>query len=275
MCREFDGGWPLWRAIRYGKIRTLGDKEPSLAKTWWMADLRMTDLTRAPGASHGRDLPVAKSRRAIRIARLHSIFVRYIRHFIVVGCGGAILALGIIVFFDPFKRIPRNLSVSSVGLRGSVVTLEAPKMKGVRQDGQPFELKGLSGTQDILKPNVVSIVGVDAKIGMDDTTTTSVTAGTGVYDSSQDVVWLRNDVRIRNGGGGYDMRMRSAQMDLNSGELRTEEPVIVLLDGTSTVTADRMRISEYGHKVSFEGGIKSTIEDTDVGDGNSSAQVAK
>src|SRR5579862_5186295 len=102
----------------------------------------MTDATRASGRCGGRlDLPVGTPARGeIRTARKHSLFVRYLRTFIVIGCSLAVLALGIVIMFDPFKRVPRNLTVGSVGLQGSTVTLATPKMNGFRQDGEPFEL---------------------------------------------------------------------------------------------------------------------------------------
>lgn len=238
----------------------------------------MTDLTRAPRVPGGRlDLPVGKSRRAIRVARLHSGFVRYLRQFIIFGCGIAVLTLGIIALFDPFKRLPRNLSVSQVGLQGSVVTLQTPKTKGFRSDGQPFELTGVSGTQDILNSHVINLVGVDAKVGLDDVTTAKITSRTGIYDSSQDIVWLRSDVRIRNDVSGYDMRLRSATVDFNSSALVTEEPVFVSMDNGSTISADRMDITDSGHKISFEGEVKSVVVtgDTDADTSTDSEEAAK
>jgi lipopolysaccharide export system protein LptC len=220
----------------------------------------MADPARVRTAPGGRfDLPVGQSRRAIRIAMVHSVFVRYLRHFIIFGCSFAVLALGIIVLFDPFKRLPHNLSVAQVGLQGSVVTLQGPKTTGVRSDGEPFELNGVSGTQDILNPHVINLVGVDAKIGLDDATTAKVTADTGIYDSSEDVVWLRTNVRIKNDVSGYDMHLRSATLDLNSSALVTEEPVFVTVDGGNTISADRMDITDSGHKISFQGQVNSSI----------------
>jgi lipopolysaccharide export system protein LptC len=233
----------------------------------------MADLARVRTAPGGEfDLPVGQSRRAIRTARLHTVFVRYLRHFIIFGCSFALLALGIVVFFDPFKRLPHNLSVAQVGLHGSVVTLQSPKTRGIRADGQPFELKGVSGTQDILNPHVIDLVGVDAKIGLDDATTAKVTADTGIYDSSADVVWLRTNVRISNAVGGYDMHLRSATLDLNSSALVTEEPVLVTMDGGDTISADRMDITDSGHKISFQGQVNSSIV---MGEAENSGEAAQ
>ncbi|MGH6817295.1 MAG: LPS export ABC transporter periplasmic protein LptC [Methylovirgula sp.] len=185
------------------------------------------------------------------------------------------LAIGIIVLFDPFKRLPHNLSVAQVGLHGSVVTLEAPKTRGIRADGQPFELSGVSGTQDILNPHVINLVGVNAKVGLDDATTAKVTADTGVYDSSENVVWLRTNVRIKNDVSGYDMHLRSATLDLNSSALVTEEPVLVTMDGGNTISADRMDITDNGHEISFQGQVNSSIVTGEADSDTNSEEAAQ
>jgi len=235
----------------------------------------MTDVS-APRVSAGRlELPKGKSRRAVRIARLHSLFVRCLRHFIIIGCGVTVVALAVIVLFDPFRKLPRNLSVRSVGLEGTMVTLQAPKMKGFRQDGEPFELNGLSGTQDMLKPDIVNLVGVDAKLGMEDQTTAKITARAGIYDNSRDIIWLRDGVRIKNGDSGYEMRMNTARVDFKANSLATQEPVTVLLDGGSTIKAASMVITDNGHKISFGGGVSSAINSPDDASGNSQVETAE
>ncbi len=233
-----------------------------------MADLARLRTT--PGGS--LDLSVRQSRRAIRVARLHSVFVRYLRHCIIFGSSFAVLALGIVILFDPFKRLPHNLGATDVGLKGSMVTLKSPKTEGMRSDGQPFELTGISGTQNILDPHVINLVGVNAKIGLDDATTAKVTADTGIYDSSADIVWLRTNVRIKNAVSGYDMHLRSATVDLNSSAFVTEDPVFVNMGSGSTISADRMDITDNGHKISFVGQVQSSIV---MGDADSEANSAE
>jgi lipopolysaccharide export system protein LptC len=232
----------------------------------------MTDLARVSSVPGRRlDLPVRKTRRAIRVARLHSVFVRYLRQFIVFGCSLAVLGIGIVILFDPFKRLPHNLSIAQVGLQGSLVTLKTPKTTGFRADGRPFELEGVSGTQDLLNSHVVNLVGVNAKIGLDDATTARITAAKGIYDSNQDIVWLRNNVRIKNDIGGYDMHLMSATVDLNSSALITKEPVLVTMNNGSTITANSMDIGDSGHKITFEGQVNSSIV---AGDAGSAAEEA-
>jgi lipopolysaccharide export system protein LptC len=219
----------------------------------------MTDLTRSPEASRGGlDLAAADPRQAIRRARFHSLLVRHVRLGIIISCSLAIGFVGVVAFFDPFKRIPANISIGHVGMQGSRVTMAAPKMTGRRPNGQPFEVTGESGIQDILTPSVMQLLGVDAKIGMDDSTMSKITAQSGIYDSSKDMIWLKGKVRIIN-NGGYDIHMPSATVNLKSSALVSNEPVIVVLNG-GRVAADHMDIEDNGHKISFDGGVQSIVD---------------
>lgn len=232
-------------------------------------DLRMTDLTRAPAKAASRlELPVGTSRHAVHHARWHSLFVRSLRSFIIIGCTLIVVVVGAIIIFNPFRQIAKNLSSSAVGLQGTTVTLSSPKMHGIRQDGQPFELTGGVGTQDILNPGVVKLAGVNAKMVMDDRTTTRITSISGVYDSNRDYVWLNDNVQIKNDDAGYDLFTQRAEMDFNSGKMLTDAPVKLLLSGGSVVHADRMVVTDNGHKISFQGHISSVIDPGDADTGS-------
>lgn len=237
----------------------------------------MTDLARGTQASRGGlDLATADPRQAIRRARLHSLFVRHIRLAIIVSSTLAIVFVGVIALFDPFKRLPGNISVGHVGLQGSRVTMTAPKMSGRRPNGQPFELTGVSGIQDILKPSVIELLGVDARIGMDDSSTSKITAQSGVYDSNKDTILLKGKVRIIN-DGGYDIHMPSATVDIRSSALVSKEPVVVFLNG-GRVAASSMEIEDNGHKISFDGNVDSLVDSSinvDTGESGVPTEASK
>jgi lipopolysaccharide export system protein LptC len=184
--------------------------------------------------------------------------VKHVRTLIIISSGLAIASVAIIAFFDPFKRLPGKVSIAGVGMQGSRVTMKSPKMAGMRSNGRPFELEGVSGIQDVLKPNLIELSGVKAKIVMDDLTTSRITARDGLYDSSNDVISLKGNVHIIN-DSGYDVRMPSATVNVRSSSLITKEPVVVLLNG-GRVVADRMDIEDDGHKISFDGDVHSTVD---------------
>lgn len=265
-------GWSRLRITMFGRILPVkyGHFTRTGSETGSKKAERMTKLVHGPEAPRQRlDLMTrADPGKAIRRAQRHSLLVRHIRLAIVVISGFAIISVAIVAIFDPLKRLPGNISVGQVGLKGSLVTMAAPKMAGMRPNGEPFELHSLSGVQDILKPDIVKLFGVNAKIVMDDSSTSRITAASGVYDSSKDMIWLKGDVHIIN-DSGYSMHMPSAAVNIKSSALVTKEPVVVLLNG-GRIAAASMDIEDNGHKISFDGNVKSVVDSRLTVDGDDS-----
>ncbi len=227
---------------------------------------RNADVT--DGMASGRyEMVVPQRRDALRTADRHSARVRFLRRAIIIGASVSVLVIGTIALFDPLKHLPVTISVASVKLNGTRVTMEEPKMTGYRKDGRAFEVVATSGIQDLLDTNVTDLIGVKAKIVMGDDSTARVTAGYGVQDSLHDTIKLRENVHIMN-ATGYEFFLKSMAMNFKSGDIVTEEPATLLVNGMK-IDADKMAISDNGHKVTFEGGVKSVIDqnstDTSVG----------
>ncbi len=223
----------------------------------------MTD--RMAGARY--QMVVPQRRDALRTAGRHSARVKFLRRAIIIGATLGTAFITIIAAFDPFKHMPINLTVSSVSLNGTRVTTTDPKMTGYRKDGRAYQVIAASGIQDILDTNVTDLIGVKAKVVMGDDSTARVTAGYGVHDSLHDTIKLRDNVHIKN-ANGYEFIMKTMSMDFKTSDIVTDDPATLLLNG-ARFDADRMSISDNGHKVTFEGSVKSVIDqnstDTSVG----------
>jgi lipopolysaccharide export system protein LptC len=213
------------------------------------------------------EIVVPQRRDALRTADRHSARVRFLRRTIIIGAAVTTAFITVIALFDPFKHLPISVSVASVHLNGTRVTTEDPKMTGFRKDGRAYEINASSGIQDILDTNVTDLVGVKAKVVMGDDSTARVTAGYGTHDSLHDTMKLRENVHIMN-ASGYEFIMKSVTMNFKSNDMVTDEPATLLLNG-ARFDADRMTISDNGHRVTFEGSVKSVIDqdstDTSVG----------
>jgi lipopolysaccharide export system protein LptC len=171
------------------------------------------------------------------------------------------LALALIsgaVFIYPFRHLPADFSVKRVGLDGTKVTVDFPKITGVQNNGRPFEIKARSGIQDISAPSIIELKDIESSLGAADSSTSWVSAAHGVYDSSSERLTLEGDVRIKS-SNGYDIWLRTARVDFKSGGLVSDEPVKVVLDG-GAIEAKELDVSDNGHKVSFGGDVTSTIE---------------
>jgi len=212
------------------------------------------------------DMTPSASRGGFKAAHRHSGRVRLLR---LVAIAGAFLAIALIsatALLNPLKGLPGDISIGRVGVEGTKVTVESPKITGAQKDGSPFEITARSGIQDITKPDIIELLGIDSKIGAADASTTSVRAARGVYDSLHDKMTLEGDIQIKS-STGYDVRLKTARIDFKTGGLVSEEPVKVLLDG-GTVAAQQIDVSDNGHKVSFGGDVTSWL---DTGAGMSDA----
>lgn len=204
------------------------------------------------------DVTPARSRGGFKAAHRHSAQVRLLRRAAIAGSLLAVVLISAAVLVNPLRRLPVDISVGRVGIDGTKITVESPKISGIQTDGHPFEIKARSGIQDIAVPNIIELLGVDSKIGAADASTTWVRAARGIYDNMHDKMTLEGDIQIKN-SAGYDIRMDTARIDFKTGGLVSEGPVRVNLSG-GTVAAKQLDVSDNGHKVSFGGDVNSIID---------------
>lgn len=197
-------------------------------------------------------------RGGLAAARRHTIFVRILRGAAVAVClvGVAIVVSGALL--APSRHLPAALAAAGVAFDGSKITLESPKISGYQLDRKPYSIKARRGVQDIANPHMLELLDIDAGIGTGDDKTTQVVASRARYDSQNELVLLNGNVRITS-ASGYDLAMQEARVDFKSGTLVSESPVDLRLAG-ATVSGGRMTIDDRRHVISFDGGVKSSIE---------------
>ncbi len=220
----------------------------------------------------GLDLTPAAWRGGFKEARRHSARVLLLRQTAVAGSVLAIAFIVAAVLIDPLRNLPVDVSVKQVGLEGTKVTVDLPRVSGLQKNGRPFEIKARTGVQDVAVPNILELQDIESALGTGEDSTTWVSAAHGVYDSSNDKLALDGDVRIKS-STGYDIWLRTARIDFKSGGLVSEEPVRVVLDG-GAVEAKELDVSDNGHKVSFGGEVTSRIENGEEEEG-ASRQIAE
>ncbi len=216
----------------------------------------MTDFTDA-AASRPGTFALAEARRIIaqKQAERHSIRVRYLRKVIIIGCAAGAGLLTIFTLFDPFRPTIGGLTIGQLGLNGTKVTMEQPKLNGFRKDGRAYEVRASSGVQDIREPNLIDLTDIDAKIAMADRSNTNITARSGTYDSKGEWMDMRGEVRIKS-EAGYDVTMKSAHMDFKAGTMVSKEPVTVQMR-SGMVAADQVNVTDNGQIMTFENNVKS------------------
>ena len=217
--------------------------------------------TRADGARQGMDYTPAVRTGAFKSADRHSARVRFLKRTMIIGSLLGVTGVVLVATVNPFRHLPGSVSLAGVGVNGTKITMELPKISGVQQGGGPYEVKAKAGIQDITKPSIMDLVGVDARVGMADATTTHITSEHGTYDSKADRMLLSGDVKIAN-TSGYTLNLQSALVDFRAGVLSSHERLRVDIQG-GAVAADDMSISNDGHVINFTGNVASVFESGD------------
>ena len=190
-----------------------------------------------------------------RAAARHSRLVRLLR---VAVPAAVVLSMAMIVgisIFNPFRMIMSRLPVdmSNLVVSGTKITMETPHLSGFSPDGRPYELWAKTATQDLTDPDNVELAVLRAKVLMEDKSTMTMDARTGLFNSKTQLLKLYKDIFMQT-STGYEARLTQALIDIGQGTVTSDEPVDVkLLNGT--LIGQRMRITEHGELVRFEGGV--------------------
>lgn len=194
---------------------------------------------------------------AFRAARRHSTQVRLLKFGLALAVAGGVSLLIIFTLFQPFRGAPEKATVASVGISGSRITMELPRLSGFRQDSRPYTVTAKSAIQDVRKPNVIELNDLDATIAMGDDSRAHVTALLGIYDTVRETMDLKTNVRMKT-DTGYEVRLESAAVDFKAGSLVSGEPVRVFMTN-GTITANSMRVADGGKAMVFEGDVKTVM----------------
>jgi lipopolysaccharide export system protein LptC len=189
------------------------------------------------------------------VAARHSRMVRALRiavPAIVILAMAAIVAVSV---FNPFRMLlPKlPLDMGNLVVSGTKITMESPHLSGYSTDQRPYELWAKTATQDLTDPDHVDLRTLRAKVLMEDQTTVTLDARTGLFDSKLQLLDLHKDIFLQS-STGYEATLSQAFVDIGKGIVTSEEHVDVkLLNGT--LTADRLRITGGGEVVRFEGNV--------------------
>lgn len=208
-----------------------------------------------PGrAGNGPSFPPRQ--RAFQAAARHSRRVKLLRRAIVgfAALGG--ISLFLISYFHTSDLPGAHLKLDRLGLSGDKITMENPKLTGVRRDGRPFEVTARSGIQNPRNPGQMDLDALDAKIRMTDDGDTRIVGDHGTYDSNAQSLLLSGHVHITS--GSYNLTMDRALMNFKSNTMNANEPVLLTF-GDGWISANSMSMSNNGAQLSFVGNVQSML----------------
>ena len=206
------------------------------------------------------------------IAARHSRMVRVLRVAVPAAVILAMAAVVAVSIFNPFRMLlPKlPLDLGNLVVSGTKITMESPHLAGYTNDRRPYEVWAKTATQDVTDPDHVDLRALRAKVLMEDQSTLTLDARTGLMDTKQQLLDLRKDIFLQT-STGYEARLSQAYVDMGKGTVTSDEHVDVkLLNGT--LTADKLRITGGGEVVRFEGNVVMNLDK--LGDEAAPSQTA-
>lgn len=199
-----------------------------------------------------------KRARAFDEAMRHSRRVRFLRKAIPITIVGTLTLMLVARVYNPFRSSIPDVQVSSVGVSGSKLTMEMPKLSGFKKDNKAYEMTASAASQDIKSPSIVELTEPTARIEMQKGSWVRLTAAKGLYDTVTEKLHVNEKVTVRS-DSGLDMRLREAKVDFKTGNMATDQPVEVdMPDGW--VRSERMNVTENGKIIIFEGRVRSEFK---------------
>jgi lipopolysaccharide export system protein LptC len=203
--------------------------------------------------------------RAFAAARRHSILVRALRVGLKVGAAAAVLATICIGLYQNFGRPLAGLSGGALGIEGTKVRMDSPRLTGFRKDGRPYLVNAAKAMQDALHPTIVELSGIDADLATSDNVSVKLTANSGIYDTSAEHLDVADNVRIKS--PQYDVAMKSASIDFRNGLYVSKEAVTIVTSSGMKIDADSISGNDSGRELQFEGNVRSLFQPAETAEG--------
>ena len=208
--------------------------------------------TEAPMGAQGMGVSVE----AYRLAKRHSAHVRVLK----VALPVAAIIIGIVFVIVSIVRtyIPSELQVESATIEDGKIVMRNPAISGRNNDGISYSMKAERALQDMKQPDVITLENIKAKVPVNETTIAEVVATAGVYDRGQNLLDMIAPFTISL-NSGLEAAFRSAHLDINGGNMSTEEPVSIR-SREASIVAQSLRMTDKGRVVVFEGKVVVNVD---------------
>jgi lipopolysaccharide export system protein LptC len=202
--------------------------------------------------------------RAFRAAARHSSHVRFLRVAVPVVVAAGIVALTLATWFNPARimaKLPTGASLGSMGISGTKITMELPRLEGYTRDARPYVLTAKSAAQDLTKPDRMELSDIHAKMETAEKAVVEMSAVSGLYHSKSDQLTLHDHIVITS-SSGYSGELTEAVVDMHSGHIVSDKPVKVkMLNGV--LNANRLEVE--GELIRFDGGVTLDLDGHSAG----------
>jgi len=185
--------------------------------------------------------------------------VRVLRRSIPVAIVLILGATVLVRWLDPLKVLVRfPLDAGSLVIKGTKITMEAPKLSGYTREQRWYEMNAKGATQDVTKPDLIELDEVRAKIESADKTTFYLSSKDGLYNRKTSILNLSNNI-VLTSTSGYEMHLEEAVIDTANGGVVSDKHVYAFTKD-SRINSDRLEVENSGEVVRFVGNVVMNLD---------------
>ncbi|MDI1343936.1 MAG: LPS export ABC transporter periplasmic protein LptC [Pseudolabrys sp.] len=198
------------------------------------------------------------SERAFRAARRHSRLVRFLRIALPLAVVFITIGMSLLTWFNPLRMLATlPVNVDDLVVSGSKITMEQPRVNGFTKDQRAYEFTAKAAAQDLTKPDIVELKSINAKVEMQDKSTMTMIADTGVYDTKKEMLQLVGNILLTSTNGNTG-KLTEATVDVRKGNVVSDRPVeLEMLQGI--LNANRLEVVDSGTLIRFHGGVSMVL----------------
>jgi lipopolysaccharide transport protein LptA/LPS export ABC transporter protein LptC len=228
--------------------------------------------SRTTGRRRGGGLVVEMSqkarRKAVGVARRHSVSVRGLRIFL------PLLVVGLAGIYGLFLKTqfslgPGTFKPGKIELTADDLKMKNPNYFGVSKDGGKYEVRAAEAAVDFAQTGPIRLTTIDGDLTQPSGVVTKLQAGKGLLDQKKNELELFDGVNI-DASNGMQAYLKRAMIYTKENRVVSKDPVVATMP-TGSVKANAMELLTKERKGSFQGNVQVSL--VQGADGQSKANI--
>lgn len=214
-------------------------------------------LRREPAAATRIKVAPVGGERAFAAARRHTTQVRLLRFALPVLALVGATAYGAVTLT---REALAPVEFAGIEVGPDSMVMQRPRMTGFQASGEPYRIEAARATQQNDLPGEVGLEDVVATFSLGNGENATVEAAQGLYDSEAATLTLSGGLSVTT-EGGLVARLESAEVELDSGSVRSDAPVEIESAGR-LIRGNRFEMRDGGAELALAGGVSVTGAET-------------
>lgn len=193
----------------------------------------------------------------------HTILVRILR---VILPATALFLVGAVIasmVLDPRVQIAVQLDAEGVGVSGSRIVMQRPRVTGYgeaadKEKNRGYEVTAARAEQDMSKPNEIDLFELEGRMGLRTDGWAEIVAQAGHMNNTTQILDLYNQIEIKT-DLGERARFTQGKIDFVKGEITSNEPVAIKFT-QADLFANNMHLFGKGEQVIFTGRVGMVLK---------------